>query len=233
MKKFGTLCVVASALAALAFTTPAISQEYNNRGVACYETVSVTKEAEELTKREAMESLYRMTVHAFKTGDNLEKSLKKTGADFNAIVKSFSGRADDALVKALYGRLEGKMNVFLSGDNSYLIKKVVYPKESLDNYVKVVDSQSTGEFNTVVLSADNPRILGYKQEHAGLEVYLVRADSREEAINKTYDEACDAQFNVSGFYVSTPKDLKKFDKVITKSVKNPSKVGKFFDLIGI
>ena len=99
MKKLRSLCGVIGALTALTFVTPAISQEYrtsDRNNIAKYETVSSTEAVKELTQEEAMKSLYGVFIHTFKTGDDLEQSLEKTGVNYKGIVKALTGKDDEA-----------------------------------------------------------------------------------------------------------------------------------------
>ncbi|MBL7100413.1 MAG: hypothetical protein ISS23_00490 [Nanoarchaeota archaeon] len=232
MRRIKEICLGLGSLALVAFATPTIAQEYINNKEEVV-TISSAEETKEWTERDFFESLFSLYIHTFKTGDNLEQSLEKTGVNLKSLAKYLTGKDDKATIEMMYQSFKEETNLFLSGETAYLVKKVFFSQNILEEQVKAIDSKSTKEFETIVMSGDNPGTLGYKQKNQGLELYLIRADSKDDAIQKSMADKCTPSFYINGFVVSTPESLKEWDSLFTDVIKDSSKMDLVLDKFGL
>lgn len=190
----------------------------------------------ELTQREILARLFAAAVTSLKTGGSIEQTLADREVGFEDIAAAFAGDASEEAVKAMREKVAKQFGA-LQGEHLYVVKKVAYPADSLDEYVAGVSSLSTPEWETVVLSGEDTRELGYRSENAGLEIYILWADSREEAVSRTYDTRIEPTLSVNGFFVSEPEELAEYDRMFTSVIEEPDRAGEllgpFFDLLGL
>ncbi len=190
----------------------------------------------ESSQREILARLFAAGVTSLKTGVSIEQTLADREVNFEDIAAAFAGGASEEAVKAMREEVAKQFGA-LQGEHLYVVKKVAYPADSLDEYVAGVSSLSTPEWETVVLSGEDTRELGYRAKNAGLELYLVRADSREDAVSRTYDVRTEPAFSVNGFFVSEPEELAEYDRMFTSVIEEPDSaeelLGPFFDLLGL
>ena len=188
------------------------------------------------SQRELLAHLFAAGVTSLKTGVSLEQTLAGREVSFEDIATAFAGDASEEAVKVMRENTAKQFGC-LEGEHLYVVKKVVYPADALDEYVAGVSSLSAPEWETVVLSGDNPRELGYRKESAGLEIYLIRADSQEDAIQRTYDVRVEPTFSANGFFVSEPDELAEYDRMFTSVIEEPDSAGELleplFDILGM
>lgn len=232
--KLRNLCVVFSALTTLAFTAPAFSQgTYQDTKKIVKQ--KVIEEAQPLTRKELTETFFIVAINYFKTKKDVKQIVEEdAGISFKRVVKAITGKDDQTTVDETYKLFKEDL-ARDKGENAYVVKKVAYPKAVLEDYLKVIDSSSTKEFETIVMSGDNPRELGYRKSLPGLEIYLIRADSKEEAIKESKEFSEKPVFRAYGNTIMmTPEELKEYDTIYTDAIKDPvSNIRTALDMIGM
>lgn len=215
MKNFRSLCAMFSALATFAFVTPVLSQNvpYSAQTVNSEES---KKESQQLTPIECVKNVYRAVIQSFKTGKDLRSSLEEDlGVSVETIVKGHGLNLENG-----FQQIEDEFNMPLDGKNRYLVKKVAYPAKFLEAFVRVIDDKRKDDFEIIVLSAHNPKDIDYRSCSPGFVFHLIRADSKEEAIQRAKNPNYKPIFGAVS--VTTPRDLKKFDQIFTNVIENPS-----------
>lgn len=229
MRNLRNLCVAVSALATFTFAAPIVNQNaYAEKTKPVL--VQETDESQQITPRRFNEVSYIAWLTSFKTGKDFKQSLEEdAGVSFEAYVKYITGSDNPKMVDKVYQGIKKDLEKQLSeGKTVYAVKKAVFPKDILEHYLSAIDPNSTEEFETVLMSSDNPSEINYKQKDYGLEIYLVRADSREDAVQKSSSNK--PIFHLYGdTTMLTCEMVKEFDSVFTTAIKDPSTIGNVFD----
>lgn len=240
--KFTNLALAGLFAAGLCIAPGAYAQNNNNLDNT---TQYVQVEEQKSERRIALENFTIADVASVRTKTPFEEVLANLGTTADEIIYGMVGVKDgtllneieDELVSDLRKDIDKKIGAFdfyTGGNKLYLIKKLCYPNEELASYTKVIDTSSTSEFETIFIACDSRDEIGFRSDIPGLEHYLLWADSKDEAIEKSKDSKMVCLFSSDPFEdIDTPSEIKEFDRRCTEFIKyqDTNLLKPYFDVV--